>query len=159
MSRGGCGTDIPLVTDANRLPRAVARTGGQWHACPQFERVMAAVRVPAGRGRPRRRRQALAGDKGDGDPPVRAGPRRHGVRAVSPRRSDQRPGDGRGHLDRAAYRRRAGVEPCSGCRKENRAVGTRFDKLAVNFRATVRLATLRRHLRVLAAQPDPADRA
>jgi hypothetical protein len=36
-------------------------------------------------------------------------------------------------------------------------VGTRFDKLAVNYRATVQLAMLQRYLRILAPN-DPSDR-
>jgi transposase len=51
-----------------------------------------------------------------------------------------------------------GVEQCVGWLKENRAVGTRFDKLAVNYLATVQLAVIRRYLRELIAQADSADR-
>ena len=120
---------------------------------------MDAVRVPNRRGRPRRRPEALAGDKGYSQPSVRAWLRRHGVKAVVPRRKDQRPGDGRHRFDKARYRRRAAVEQCVGWLKENRAVGTRFDKLAVNFLAGVHLAMIRRYLRVLGGQADPADRA
>jgi transposase len=36
------------------------------------------------------------------------------------------------------------VEQCVGWLKECRAVGTRYDKLAVNFEATVKLAVLQR---------------
>jgi transposase len=125
---------LHLVTDARRLPLAVVLTPGQRQECTQFERVMDAVRVPGRRGRPRRRPDALAGDKGYSYPHVRAWLRRHGVRAVIPRRKDQRPDDGRHRFDKPLYRRRAGVEQCVGWLKENRAVATRFDKLAVNFR-------------------------
>jgi len=37
-----------------------------------------------------------------------------------------------------------------GWLKEGRAVGTRFDKLAVNYLATVKLAMIQRYLRMLA---------
>jgi hypothetical protein len=44
--------------------------------------------------------------------------------------------------------------------KEHRAVGTRFDKRAVTFRATGRLAVIRSDLRVLGrAGIDPSDSA
>ena len=136
-------------------------TAGQRQECTQFEAVLNAVRVRRpGRGRPRRRPAAVAGDKGYSHPHIRRWLRRHGIRAVIPRRADQRPADGRVRFDRAAYRRRAGVEQCIGWLKEHRAVGTRFDKLAVNFRATVQLAMIRSYLRVLLrAGIDPSDKA
>ena len=121
--------------------------------------MLDAVRVPGRRGRPRRRPAAVAGDKGYSYPHVRRWLRRRGIRAVIPYRKDQNPGDGRHRFDPAAYRRRAGVEQCVGWLKESRAVGTRFDKLAVNYLATVHLAMIRRYLRVLTTQPDSPDRA
>jgi transposase len=138
------------VCDGGGVPLAVVVTAGQRQECTQFEAVMAAVRVRRpGPGRPRTRPGAVAGDKGYSHPHIRRWLRRHGVRAVIPRRSDQQPGDGRVRFDRELYRRRAGVEQCVGWLKEQRAVGTRFDKLAVHFRATVQLAMIRSYLRVL----------
>jgi transposase len=52
-------------------------------------------------------------------------------------------------IDRAAYRRRDVVEQCAGWLKECRAVATRFDKLAVNYLATVKVAMSQRYLRLL----------
>ena len=49
------------------------------------------------------------------------------------------------------------MERCVHWLKESRALATRFDKLAVNFRATVKLAILQRYLRIL-APIDPSDR-
>ncbi len=158
MSRGGFGTKIHLVCDANRLPLAAVLTPGQRHESTQFEAVMAAVRIPGRRGRPRTRPAAVAGDKGYSDPHIRSWLRRHGVKAVIPRRSNQRPDDRRHRFDNLLYRKRAAVEPCAGWLKENRAIGTRFDKLAVQFLGMVHLAMIRRYLRALAAQLDSADR-
>ena len=100
----------------------------------------------------------MAGDKGYSTPAVRSWLRRRGVRAVIPCRRDQRPDDRRHRFDRAAYRRRAAVEQCVGWLKENRAVGTRFDKLAVSYLATVQLAMIRRYLRLLSSQTASADK-
>ena len=147
------------MVDAHRLPLAVVLTPGQRQECTQSERLMDAVRVPNRRGRPRRRPKALAGDKGYSHPRIRRWLRRHGVKAVIPRRTDQRPDDARHRFDKPLYRERAAVERCAGWLKENRAVGTRFDKLAGSYLAGVQLAMIRRHLRMLAAQPDSADRA
>jgi transposase len=155
-SRGGFGTKVHVVTAGNGLPLAVEVTAGQRHASKAFEPVLHAVRVPQRRGRPRRRPKRLAGDKGYSYPWMRRWRRRHGIRAVIPQRKDQRETH-RGRplaLDTETYRRRNVVERCVNWLKECRAVATRFDKLAVNYLATVTLAILQRYLRLLAAT-DP----
>ena len=75
--------------------------------------------------------------------------RRHAIRAVIPRRSDQHPDDGRVRFYREAYRRRNTVEQCNGWLKECRRIATRFEKLAVNFLAMIHLAFIERYFRVL----------
>lgn len=105
---------------------------------------------------PRRIRWPMkaAGDKGYSYPGVRAWLDRHMIQPVIPQRSDQVRRDGRWPLDRRVYRRRAVVEQSVGWLKENRRVGTRYDKLAGSFLAFVNLAIIRRYLRIL----DPSDR-
>lgn len=120
---------------------------------------MGKVRIPSRRGRPRCRPVKLAGDKGYSYGRIRAWLRRHGIRCVIPRRQNQRPDDRRHRFDREAYRRRAVVEQCVGWLKESRAVATRFDKLAVNYTATAKLATIQRYLRKLTAVTDSPGRA
>ncbi len=56
-------------------------------------------------------------------------------------------------FDMAGYKRRNVIERCMGWIKENRRVGTRHEKLAVNFLAMVSLAMIRRCLRILES-PD-----
>jgi transposase len=158
-SRGGLGTKVHLVTDGNGLPLAVEVSAGQRQECTQFERVMNAVRIPNRRGRPRCRPVRLAGDKGYSVWRVRRWLRRYGIKDVIPRRKNQKPGDRRHRFDRESYRRRAVVEQCVGWLKECRAVGTRFDKLAINYKATVQLAMIQRYLRKLTASTDSPDRA
>ena len=148
-SRGGFGTKIHLVSDGNGLPLAVEVTAGQRHESTQCERVLGKVRIPQRRGRPRCRPVKLVGDKGYSYPRIRAWLRRRGIKAVIPRRKDQRPDDRRAKLDRESYRRRAVVEQCVGWLKESRAVATRYDKLAINYLATVKLAMIQRYLRLL----------
>jgi transposase len=138
---------------------AVEVTAGQRQESTLFERIMDAVRIPDRRGRPRCRPVRLVGDKGYSYPRIRRWLRRHGIRDVIPRRRDQRPDDGRHRFDRAVYRRRSVVEQCVGWLKECRAVGTRFDKLAVNYKATVQLAMIQRYLRKLTAVTDSPDTA
>jgi transposase len=158
-SRGGFGTKLHLVCDGNGLPLAIDLTAGQRQESTQFERVMNKVRIPNRRGRPRCRPVRLAGDKGYSYPRIRRWLRGYGIKDVIARRKDQKPDDGRHRFDREAYRRRAVVEQCVGWLKECRAVGTRFDKLAVNYKATVQLAMIQRYLRKLAPVTDSPDRA
>jgi transposase len=69
---------------------------------------------------------------------------------VIPTRKDQRPNP---RFDKATYKRRNVIERCIGWIKENRRVGTRFEKLAINFLAMVKLAMIRRCFRMLES-PD-----
>ena len=52
-------------------------------------------------------------------------------------------------FDKATYRQRAVIEQCVGWLKEYRRIGTRFEKLAVNFHGMLQLAMIRRYLRLL----------
>lgn len=52
-------------------------------------------------------------------------------------------------FDREAYRGRHVVEQCVGWLKEFRRIGTRFEKLAVNFHGMLQLAMIMRYFRLL----------
>jgi len=126
-------------------------TAGQRHESTQFETLMNAVRIKQPLGRPRQRPGALAGDKGYSYPRIRRWLRRHAVRAIIPQRSDQEARH-RGRplsFDREAYRRRNVIECCIGWLKECRRIATRFEKLALNFLAMVKVAIMQRYLRLL----------
>ncbi len=126
------------------MPLAVLVTAGQVHDSKLLEAVVGAVRVKRpGRGRPRCRPVSLAGDKGYSHPRIRRYLRGRGLRAVIPRRKGQRPGDRRGKFDRDTHRRRNVVERCVGWLKGDRRLGTRHEKLAVNFLAFAQLAVIR----------------
>jgi transposase len=71
---------------------------------------------------------------------------------VIPTRKDQRR---RPCFDKEKYRGRNVVERCINWLKESRALATRFDKLAVNYLATVKLAILQHYLRKLAPIDSP----
>jgi len=98
----------------------------------------------------------VAGDKGYSYPGIRRWLRRYGIKAVIPQRSDQvaqhlgRPLE----FDKDAYRRRSVIKCCIGWLKECRRIGTRFEKLALNFLAMIKLAIIRRYFRFL----DLSDR-
>ena len=102
---------------------------------------------PSGQGRPRKRPDHLVGDKAYSYPSCRRLLRRRGIPHTIPQRSDQRarrasrPGRPLG-FDRARYRGRNVVERCFNRLKQFRAVATRYDKRAVNYRAMVVIASL-----------------
>lgn len=152
-SRGGFGTKIHLVTDRKANPIGAILSPGQAHdlkfARPALESVC--LRRSSA-GRPRNRPSKLAGDKGYSYKPVRDYLANRGIEAVIPTKSNQRPLK---KFDRRSYRARCAVEQCVGWLKENRRVGTRYEKLSRNFLAMVQLAMIRRHLRKI----DSVNRA
>ena len=115
---------------------------------------MNAVRIKAASGRIRRRPRAIVGDKAYTGPDVRGWLRQRGIRAIIPRRSNQRR-RGNERFDRTAYRRRNVIERCVNWLKEARRLGTRYEKLALNFLAMVKLAMIRRCFRVLDSSDTP----
>jgi transposase len=148
-SRGGFGTKVHLACDSRGIVLAVFVTAGQRHESKAFEPVMFRARRPPLRGRapwPAR----VAGDKGYSYPGVRAWLWRHHIEDVIPTRKDQ-PRDE--HFDKVTYRRRNIVGRVVGWYKECRALGTRYDKLAVNYVALWMVAIihwlLRKKRRVL----------
>jgi transposase len=145
---------LHLIVDGQGTPLAAVLSPGQQHESTCLEPVLAAVRLrrPGCRGgRPRTRPRRLAGDKGYSYARIRRYLRRRGIQAVIPTRKDQRKNP---RFDKATYRQRNVVERCVGWLKENRRLATRFEKLAVNFLAMVKLAMIRRCLRLL----DSPDR-
>lgn len=124
-------------------------TAGQRHDSTQLVPVLDAIRVPrpGGRGRPRTRPDRVIGDKGYSYPTCRRELRRRGIGATIPERRDQRarraarPGRPLG-FDTTIYKRRNVVERCVNRLKQWRAVATRYDKRAENYRAMVVIAAL-----------------
>lgn len=115
---------------ARGLLLGVFLTPGQRQESRAFAPAMGAVLTA--RRRPRRWPAHLAGDKGYSFPGVRRWLARRRVRPVIPTRSNQpREPD----FDKKRYRRRNVVERVVGWYKERRALGTRYDKLAVNYLA------------------------
>ena len=83
----------------------------------------------------------LVGDKGYSYPTVRRLLARRGIRALIPRRRDQRPGDGRHRpFDRALYRDRDRVERLISRLKQYRRVATRYEKRARHYLAMLTLS-------------------
>lgn len=92
-----------------------------------------------GRGRPRLRPQRVVGDKGYRSRTVRRYLRRRGIGAVIPRRADE---PRQRQFDRAAYRQRNRIERLLNRLKQNRAIATRYDKLADSYHALLTFACI-----------------
>ena len=149
-SRGGFGTKIHLIVDGGGLPLAVEISPGQAHEARYFESVLDAVRIAQPIGRPRQRPRRVSGDRGYSYRRIRRWLRRHKIEAVIPERKDQiEQRNGRPpKFDREVYRRRNVVERCVGWLKEARRVATRYEKLAVHYLGVLKLAMIRKYLKV-----------
>lgn len=150
-SRGGLSTKIHALVEGHGWPLATVLTPGQAGDNPQLEPLLDAVRVPrAGVGRPRTRPDRVAADKAYSHPSTRRMLRRRGIAATIPERSDQvaqrqAKGSAGGRppaFDTEIYKRRNVVERYFNRLKQWRAIATRYDKKAQNYRGGVLLAAL-----------------
>ena len=140
-------------------------TPGQAGDNPQLLPLIDDIRI-AGRGtggRPRSRPDCVIADQAYSHPSTRRALRRRGIRVVIPEKSDQiahriNKGSRGGrppHFNAALYRDRNVVERAFNRLKGWRAVATRYDKHARNYRAGVVLACI--VLFWAAAAVDPSD--
>lgn len=141
-SRGGFGTKVHLlVTDAGII-LGIYVTPGQQHESTVFKPLLRRLLL-------RRRRSEsywphkLAGDKGYSYPHIRRWAKRHGIEPVIPTRKDQ---PGEATFDKASYRKRSRIERVVGHYKECRALGTRYEKLAVDYVALWMVAMIEKLL-------------
>ena len=91
-------------------------------------------------GRRRTRPERVAGDKGYTGRPIRRYLRRRGIGAVIPRLSTE-PRRGT-KFNKEAYRERNRIERLIARLKQNRAIATRYDKLARNYHAMLTIAAI-----------------
>lgn len=115
-------------------------TAGQRHEQSALTRLLdqgAIKRV--GPGRPKLRPDRLGGDKGYSSRTVRRELARRHIRPVIPRRTNE---PQQRTFDRVAYRRRNVIERLINLLKQNRAIATRYDKLATHYLAGLLFASI-----------------
>lgn len=113
-------------------------TAGQRHETVAFTDLMDAVSVPRPQGRPRKRPEAVAGDRAYDADWIRQWCRNRGIESVIPARP--RTGPGRPPTcDERKYERRNTVERLVGRLKERRRLVVRYEKKASHSEATAPL--------------------
>lgn len=128
-SRGGFGTKVQLLVTGRGIALGIYVTPGQQHESTAFKPLMRRVLLPRRRGVPYWPAK-LAGDKGFSYPHIRRWLRRRHIEPVIPTRKDQPREES---FDKASYRKRNLIERVVGWFKECRALGTRSEKLAVDY--------------------------
>jgi transposase len=141
-SRGGFGTKVHLLVTDRGVVLGIYVTPGQQHESTAFEPLMRRVLLPRRRGQPYWPAK-LAGDKGYSYLHIRRWARRRRIEPVIPTRKDQ-PRDE--EFDKTNYRKRNVIERVVGWYKECRALGTRYEKLAVEYVALWMVAMIEKAL-------------
>lgn len=156
-SRGGWGTKIHLAISANRISLSHTITPAQTHDNPQLIPVISGIRIPTPAGRTKTKPTTVIADKAYSATTTRKYLRRRKITTVIPPKiSEIRARKNKGShggrplaCDRQTYKRRNAAECGINALKHNRAVATRYDKLAITYTTTIKVAILRTILKTI----------
>lgn len=143
------------------MPLTMIVTAGHRGDCPVLIPLLKRLRVPGTVGRPRTRPDELRADRAYASKAVRRYLREHKITATIPEKKDviaarKRKGSKGGRLptfDAQSYKGRNVVERFFGNLKQWRGVATRYDKLAVVYRAGVMAIAVMTWLKKLSDTP------
>jgi transposase len=130
-SRGGFTCKVHCIGDAQGRPLVFHLTGGEAADCQSYDTL-----IELTESRP----EALLADKGYDSDAIRTDLAARGIRPVIPPRSNRKTSI---RWNKRLYRMRNGIERMFGHLKINRAVATRYDKLADSFLGMLHLAAIR----------------
>lgn len=149
-SRGGWGTKIHILCDAEGRPLHFELSAGQAHDSSMLDTLLVGADkvLRDERGVAMAWPAALAGDKGYRAQWIDRYLLDLGIKPVIPSRSNERLEGRLVRFDKSAYRRRSIIECLIGWLKESRRIVTRFEKTATNFGGMVKLAFIHRYLRL-----------
>lgn len=127
-SRGGFSCKVHCLADARGRPLAFYLTGGEAHDSKAYP-----VLIDLAETAP----EALIGDKAYDSKPIRTDLKGRRIRPVIPPRSNH---TNPPRYNKRLYRLRSRIECMIGHLKANRAIATRYDKLAESFLGMLHLA-------------------
>ena len=130
-SRGGFTCKVHCVGDAKGRPLAFHLTGGEAADCQSYDTLIDLPESPP---------EALLADKAYDSDAIRSDLKARGIRPVIPPRSNRKTPI---RWNKRRYRLRNRIERMFGHLKINRAIATRYDKLAESFLGMLHLAAIR----------------
>jgi transposase len=153
-------TKIHAAVDGRGRPLAMVITGGQRNDGAMLGEVLDDIRVPC-TGRPRTRPDAVIADRAYTNGVNRRMLAGRGIKTVIPQKSTEtdarkRKGSTGGRppaFDAVLYKGRNVIERSFNDTKQWRALATRYDKLAITYRAAVVLQACLRWTRLLGDTP------
>jgi transposase len=150
-SRGGFSTKIHLLCDAHGHPLHFHLTAGQDHESTALEPLLEGADdcLVDHDGEPVAWPLQLAGDKAYRANWIDQYLFALDIQPVIPSKSNEDQDNRHVNFDRDAYRQRNIVERLVGWLKESRRIFSRFEKTAKNFSGMIRLAFIRRYLRLM----------
>jgi len=151
-TRAAASAPKSLVGHGARVVVGIYVTPGQRHESTVFKPLLRRVLLPRRPNEPYWPTK-LAADKGYSYPHIRRWVKRRRIEPVIPTRKDQPRDD---DFDKTSYRKRNRIERVVGHYKECRALGTRYEKLAVDYVTLWMIAMIEKMLR-LGHQTASAD--